>query len=142
MLILDTGPVLAILNAADAWNPRCVAMMKTEPRPWLLPGPVLVELDYFLRERLPSAARHAFYSDIRAEKYQLETLSPADFNRAFEICAQYQGIGLQLADASVIALSERLGETRVATTDRRDFRQVVPRHCPALTLLPEGPDKP
>jgi hypothetical protein len=32
---------------------------------------------------------------------------------------------------------ERLGETKVATLDRRDFAVVRLRHCESLTLLPE-----
>jgi hypothetical protein len=38
---------------------------------------------------------------------------------------------------SEIALCERLGETKVATLDRRAFAVVRPRHCDALRLLPE-----
>jgi hypothetical protein len=37
----------------------------------------------------------------------------------------------------VIATCESLGETKVATLDRRHFAAVRPRHCEALTLLPE-----
>ncbi len=39
-------------------------------------------------------------------------------------------------DASVIALAERHGATRVATLDRRHFTVVRPRHVQALDLLP------
>ncbi len=37
---------------------------------------------------------------------------------------------------SVIATCERLGQTELATLDRRHFSIVRPRHCAALTLLP------
>jgi uncharacterized protein len=36
----------------------------------------------------------------------------------------------------VLALCERLGETKVATLDRRDFSVVRPNHCESLDLLP------
>ena len=39
-------------------------------------------------------------------------------------------------DASVIALAERHGATRVATLDKRHFAVVRPRHAAAFTLLP------
>jgi hypothetical protein len=32
---------------------------------------------------------------------------------------------------------ERLGESKVATLERRDFSVVRPSHCDTLTLLPE-----
>ncbi|MFN2569475.1 MAG: hypothetical protein ABR564_07730 [Candidatus Dormibacteria bacterium] len=41
-----------------------------------------------------------------------------------------------LVDASVIALCERLGETKVATLDHRNFSLVPPHHCDNLELLP------
>jgi hypothetical protein len=41
------------------------------------------------------------------------------------------------ADASVIALAERLNVATIATLNRRDFTAVRPRHVQALTLLPE-----
>ena len=47
---------------------------------------------------------------------------------------------LQVVDASVIALAERLDLHEVAALDRRDFQVVAPRHLPngqRLKLLPE-----
>jgi predicted nucleic acid-binding protein len=43
---------------------------------------------------------------------------------------------VRTTDASVIALTERLGLTEVATLDRRHFNIVRPEHAPGLTLLP------
>ncbi len=46
---------------------------------------------------------------------------------------------LQVVDACVIALAERLDVREVAALDRRDFLVVAPRHLPKgerLTLLP------
>jgi hypothetical protein len=48
----------------------------------------------------------------------------------------YADLGLGFVDAAVIAACERLGEPKVATLDRRDFSVIVPRHVPALELLP------
>lgn len=41
-----------------------------------------------------------------------------------------------VVDASVLALAERLGETKLATLDRRHFAAVRPLHTEALILLP------
>ncbi|MEU2682809.1 hypothetical protein ABZ654_02825 [Streptomyces hygroscopicus] len=53
-----------------------------------------------------------------------------------ELMQQYRGFPLGVADASVIALAERLKASSVATLDHRHFRAVKPLHVPALTLLP------
>jgi uncharacterized protein len=44
---------------------------------------------------------------------------------------------LGAVDAAVVALSERLAVTTLATIDRRDFSIVRPRHADHFELLPE-----
>jgi len=39
-------------------------------------------------------------------------------------------------DAAVLAVTERLGEPKLATLDRRHFSTLRPRHVDALILLP------
>jgi hypothetical protein len=56
--------------------------------------------------------------DITRGAYRLETFTVEDLQRAAEIDAEYPSLDLGLVDASVIALCERLGETKVATLDR------------------------
>jgi uncharacterized protein len=53
-----------------------------------------------------------------------------------DLVVQYGKFPLGAADASVIAVAERLEVTRVATLDHRHFRQVAPTHCVALELVP------
>ena len=57
--------------------------------------------------------------------------------RCTALLRQYADFPLGTADASVIAVAERLGATRVATIDHRHFRAVRPAHCAAFELLPE-----
>ena len=53
-----------------------------------------------------------------------------------EMVERYADLPLGAADASVIAVAERLGAREIATLDRRDFTVVRPSHVNALTLLP------
>ncbi len=66
-----------------------------------------------------------------------EPVEPADWRRIVELLDEYADLGLGTVDASVIAACERLGVTELATLDRRHFSVVRPRHCEALTLLPD-----
>jgi hypothetical protein len=43
---------------------------------------------------------------------------------------------LDLIDASLVAVAERLRLTTLATLNRRDFTVVRPRHAEAFELLP------
>ena len=69
-------------------------------------------------------------------------LRPIDLTRSAELVEQYADLPLGGADASVIALAERMGITQVATLDTRHFRVVRPKHVPALTLLPDDENWP
>ena len=59
-----------------------------------------------------------------------------DWSRITQLERQYAGFPLGVADASVIAIAERLGITRIASIDHRHMRAVKPAHCDAFELLP------
>jgi predicted nucleic acid-binding protein len=67
----------------------------------------------------------------------LHGLDAKDVARAAELETTYASLNLGFVDAAVIVTCERLGETKVATLDRRGLAVVRPRHCDALRLLPE-----
>ncbi len=52
------------------------------------------------------------------------------------LLSKYGDLDLGLADASVIALAERLGVRRVLTVDERDFRAVRSRNGEPFVLVP------
>jgi uncharacterized protein len=136
-LILDTGPVLAGLDADDPDHGRCCALIEESREDLVIPVCVLVELDYWVHKRLDPSVWTALTSDIARGAYRLAPMTVADVVRASELQARYADLDLGLVDASVIALAERTGETKLATLDRRDFSVVRPAHCEALRLLPD-----
>lgn len=135
-LVLDTGPIVALLDASDPEHQRCRAMVADIGEDLVVPAPVLVEVDYWLSKLFGVAAWQMFVEDIDRGAYRLYQLEERDLVRAAELEHTYESLDLGLVDAAVIAACERLGETKVATLDRRDFAVVRPRHCERLTLLP------
>jgi predicted nucleic acid-binding protein len=136
-LVLDTGPILALLDAGDPDHRRCVELVEELGEDLVVPAAVLVEVDYWLLKLLGHDAWAVFVDDLARGAYRLAGLEIADLQRAAELERTYHDLDLGLVDASVIALCERLGEPKVATLDRRDFSVVRPRHCEALRLLPD-----
>jgi predicted nucleic acid-binding protein len=67
---------------------------------------------------------------------QLEATTAEDLARMSELVRIYADFPLGAADASVVAIAERLGTSKVATIDHRHFRAVRPNNCPAFELLP------
>ena len=49
-LVLDTGPIVALLDGADPEHARCVAMVHEVREDLVVPAIVLVEVDYWLRK--------------------------------------------------------------------------------------------
>lgn len=136
VLICDTGPLLALLDADDPDHLACVELVTSQGEDLAVPSPVLVELDYWVRKTLGAEVWSVFADDLRRGAYHLLEPTVEDVVRSAELEAQYAGLGLGYVDASVIALVERTGETKVATLDRRHFSVVRPRHTDALKLMP------
>ena len=61
---------------------------------------------------------------------------PADLDRMVALLDIYEDLRLSAADASAVAIAERLNITDFATLDRRHFTVVRPDHVSAFTLLP------
>jgi predicted nucleic acid-binding protein len=135
-LLLDTGPIVAALDEDDPEHDRCLALL-TGGDDRLVPSPILAEVDYWLSKLGSLRAWADFAADINGGAYRLIHPSEADLIRAAELELVYADLRLGFVDASIIALAERLNETRIATLDRRHFSVVHPRHCPHFTLLPE-----
>ncbi len=135
-LILDTGPLLAALDAADPEHESCSTLVTSSREDLVVPTLVLGELDYWCTRRLTLEAWLVFLGDVVAGAYRVEPPSAADLERCAELQERYRDLNLGVVDASVIALAERLGEPKVATLDDRHFRVVRPRHVTAFELWP------
>lgn len=135
-LILDTGPLYASLDRSDADHEACRKLIEEADEALVIPAPVLVEVDYWIQQRLHSGALVALLDDIASGAYQVEELRPDDYRRCRELCDRYADSDIGFVDAAVLSVVERLNEPKVATLDHRHFGVLRPRHVDALTLLP------
>jgi uncharacterized protein len=135
VIICDTGPLLAAANVNDVAHEAAAAVFDGESGPLIVPALVVTEVCYMLAKLGPSREAD-FLRSLAREELLVESLTTGDYDRIADLVVQYGSFPLGAADASVVAVAERLGVTRVATIDHRHFRQVVPRHCAALDLLP------
>ncbi len=136
-LILDTGPLYASLDRSDADHTACRRLIEEANEPLVIPAPVLVEVDYWVRVRLNPGVLVALLDDIIAGAYRVEELQPDDYRRIRELCDRYSDADVGFVDAAVLAVVERLNEPKMATLDHRHFHLLRPRHTDALRLLPQ-----
>ncbi len=133
-LILDTGPLVALLDATDPDHGRCTELIGTSNERRMVPICVLVEVEYMLRP-WPTAFS-ALLAEFDAGSLELLELPKRWLLRAGELLERYRDLSLGLVDASVLAATEMLDETKLATLDHRHFLTVKPAHCETLQLLP------
>lgn len=133
-LLLDTGIAYALLDRDDAWHARARALVETLGAQLLIPISTVPEICYFVAKTLGPDAERDFVSSLSSEPFQVEWLDGKDLARSAAILARYPRIGF--VDASVVAVAERLGLETIATTDRRDFAAIRPRHVHRFTLVP------
>ena len=139
-IIVDTGGLLrAVARTRDGVPsfPDFESIL-TSASLVIVPGLVLAEVDYFLREN--RAAMRTLVAEIfdPGTRYEYESLRPSDIVRALELDARFGQLNLGLVDGTVAAVAERRRVYRILTTDRRDFGalRIGPRLTRALELLP------
>ncbi len=133
--ILDTGPLVAMIDTRDPNYARCRAVLGRTDLQFVIPTLVLAEVSYFIGKRLGARQEAAFFRGV--SQFEIEAPHPQEWLRIAELIEQYADFLLGGTDASVIALAERLDTNVVITLDRRHFGAVRPRHVQSLRLLPD-----
>src|SRR5688572_15516495 len=131
-LVLDTGPLLATLDDSDRLHGVSARLLRAAREQIVIPAPVLVEIDYWIHQRLRPEVMALLLDDIADGVYALADLDPDDYRRVRELLTVYADARVGFVDAAVMAIVERLGERKLATLDRRHFGLMRPRHVGAL----------
>jgi hypothetical protein len=139
VIVCDTGPIVAAALDNDEHHHACVELftgLHLARRAMLVPATVVAEVGYLLERNAGPGVEALFLQSLAVGDFQPIDLTTADYRRMTDLVRRYADLPLGTTDASVIALTERLGLTEVATLDRRHFSIVRPEHRPVLTLLP------
>jgi uncharacterized protein len=133
-LLVDAGVLYALVDRTDAWHARTVQYLKTSETNLLAPITVLPEAAYLIRKRLGAHEALKLIESFAKGEVGVEPLTDADLGRAFVVMSRYPQLGF--TDSTIVAMAERLALTTIATTDRRHFAVVRPRHVRQFTLVP------
>ena len=131
MIVVDTGAVLALLDRRDAEHAAVRALFAADPAAWLLPWPILAEVDYLVATRLGSGAQRLWLTDLAEGAFAVEWGRTDDLARAEALTRRYQALEMGLVDAVVMAVAERLAAD-IATLDLGHFGAVALKHAPRL----------
>lgn len=136
MILVDTGPIVAAASKRDQRHADCLRALSNLREPPLITPLVLMEVCYFLSTLASPAAEAAFLRSVAAGSFELVSLTTDDLERSVDLVERYLNLPLGAADASIIALAERLNIREILTLDRAHFSIVRPRHIAAFDLLP------
>jgi uncharacterized protein len=133
-VIVDTGVIYADIDRSDDWHVAAVELLSTAPGLLRVPALVVTEVCYLLQVRLGPMAEADFLMALSRQEFDSIPLTAGDYARTAQLVRKYSDLPLGAADASVIAVAERLGDRDIATTDRRHFYAV--REARDFTLYP------
>lgn len=136
MILTDTGSLVALVNRGDLHHAECVAVVQSAPGETLLSTwPCFTEAMYLVRRLGGLAAVTALWEIHRAGDLVLSDLSADDVARIDELMHKYSDLPMDLADASLVAIAERLKLRQVFTLDSH-FRIYRLADGSTLDLLP------
>jgi len=115
--VCDTGPIVAYLNRNDPYHDWAVAVMKQVRPPLLTCEAVLTEAAYFLRE--DDIDVDPLFRMLERTALLIDFDMSAHWPRMRTLMRRYAR--MDLADASVVVMSEVQARSQVLTLDIKDF---------------------
>ena len=134
-ILVDTGPLVAIINPQDSKHATCGAYATDLTAPMVTSWPVLTEAAWMLRKNQRDV--RTLFRMITVRDLQIAPLpavSAGWFERFFE---RYEDQGPQVADASLVYLANTLKIDIVFTIDRKDFNVYRKDDGSYLNVVPD-----
>jgi predicted nucleic acid-binding protein len=136
MILVDTGPLVALFDPKDGDHDRVVAVLKKISQPLMTTIPVLTEAFHLLGPGTRGAsALQQFVLDGGVTTW---FLSAKSLLRVFNLMERYSDRPMDLADGSLVAAAEAVRMTNILTLDRNDFatyRAQIGRRFKAFRVL-------
>ncbi len=118
-ILVDTGPLVAILSPKDEYHEACVNALRDLPAPLLSCWPVITEAAWLLRSSPRSVQQ--LLRTIDGSFLELLPLAGEEADAVAAIMKRYEDIHPQLADATLVYLAHREQIETIFTLEQRDF---------------------
>jgi uncharacterized protein len=128
-LIIDTGPLVALLNRADGAHQWVLTQMQDMQPPFLTCEAVLAEASYLTRE--VSGARAALLEMVGEGFLRMGLQVKEQHAALLTLIKRYHSVPMSLADACLVRLAELHPQSAVFTLDsdfsiyRKNGRQAI-----------------
>jgi len=119
VILIDTGPMVALLRRPDQHHERCVAALRELTEPLGTAWPAVTEAMFLLGDR--PDAQSALWQSLENEAIALLPLDRQDVPRIRELMWKYRDRAMDFADAALVRVAERDGIETIFSVDRNDF---------------------
>ena len=134
-VLVDTGPLIAVLSPADRHHFTCTETNRRLDPPLYSCWPVVTEVAWFLRDQ-PGGVGKLLRMLTTGFLHAL-SIADTEAEPILHILERYSNLRPQLADAAPVYLAERESIHTIFTLDRRDFSVCRTSRNRAFRLLPE-----
>ena len=118
-ILLDTGPLVALLDRSDRAHASCVEALKSVSGRMLTTEPIVTEALWLLDHSL--AAQKACVELLLAAEVKIVSQTSDTLKRAMVLMEKYRDVPMDYADATLVVQAENEGVADIFTLDRRGF---------------------
>jgi len=133
-VLVDTGPLVAIMSRTDQHHKTCVEALHDLPGPLFSCWPVITEAAWLLRGHRGAVPQ--LLGSISEGFLELLPIQSAEAVEIGKLMDKYRNIRPQLADAALVYLAERDGFDTIFTLHRRDFSVYQAGRKRAFRIIP------
>ncbi|MDO4231989.1 MAG: PIN domain-containing protein [Lautropia sp.] len=117
-VLIDSGPLIALFNAADRWHAPVRNWLQAHLQTRLVTTwPVLTEVCALLSRRIHNDAALDFLLWVERGAVQVDIPPELALPTVRRICQRFASLPLDLADASIAELADRLGIQHLLSID-------------------------
>lgn len=113
--LIDAGPLISLFNKNDKYHQKIKEFIKKYNGKLITSWPVITEVCHMLDFNIQTQID--FLTWIQLGAVQIDNIDNQDLMRIIELSKKYSDVPMDLADASLVVLSERLNIKEIISID-------------------------
>jgi predicted nucleic acid-binding protein len=132
--IIDTGAIIAIVDASELWHHACLDALASLPLPLLTTEAILTEFFHLIAARNLSVDKA--WRFVLSGAILVRPVADSDLSALQDLMAQYKDRPMDFADATLVLLAARESLSVILTVDHDDFETYRIGGRKRFTVLP------
>ncbi|KPQ35331.1 MAG: toxin-antitoxin system COG2402 family toxin component [Phormidium sp. OSCR] len=134
--IIDTGPLVAFLNARDSWHGWLLDQWRTIQPPLITCEPVITEACFLLQNIY--GGRNAIMELLARNIVPLDFSLSLEYQAVHQLLERYESVPMSLADACLVRMAELYPNSQILTLDSDFYIYRKHRNQQILLRIPDS----